>query len=228
MGLFSEEKDYNEELKNAVAEWINASGGFKKGSVVNKIKKYADKKLKNETGFSNKQFRLLKDVTSRLRGVKIMNYDTGTLRLMHLQPDEFEMEYKQKVIEKLTTTGIAVTFLKIDKKLTNNAVRDAVAGGLTLGIGGALIGGAHGASNQKITEHTVPGEMGNLKVADKGIVIRSNSETARIEWDKIREMRGNLIELIDGKHIIFYSVPDTSIVEMVINNNIPIIDDKGW
>jgi len=65
-------------------------------------------------------------------------------------------------------------------------------------------------------------------MAEKGIVISNSSGTARIEWEKIREMRGNIIELVDGQNIIFYDIPDNDIVESVININVPAIDNEGW
>jgi len=128
MGLFNKKEDYNLELQKAVEEFSHA-GAFRQGTVVNKIKKYAKQKLKKETGFSNKQFKLLKDVTGISRGAKILNYDIDTLRLIHLQPSEFDEKYKENTIEKLTTTGITVTFPLVEQELINNTLRNAAMGG---------------------------------------------------------------------------------------------------
>jgi len=68
-------------------------------------------------------------VTGISRGAKILNYDIDTLRLIHLQPSEFDEKYKENTIEKLTTTGITVTFPLVEQELINNTLRNAAMGG---------------------------------------------------------------------------------------------------
>lgn len=223
MALFTKkDEDYNTELQNAVEDWIQA-GEFKRGMIMNKIKKYAKQKLKKENGFSEGQLQLLDDVTSHLRGAKILNYDPETLRLMHLHHDE----YQDQVRERLITTGVPVVFPKVDKHITNNAGVGAIGGGLLLGIGGAIVGGALGASDQQIREKMVYGEKGIIKVADKGIVLSNGIENVRIPWKEIKGMKGLRIELVEGQHIIFYDIHNKEIIESEVNSRITSVDD-GW
>jgi hypothetical protein len=223
MGLFGKDKNYNLELKNAVEEWINANE-FKRGTKVNKIKKYAKNKLKNETGFSEGQQKILKDVTSTLRGNKIKNYDYDTLRLMHLSADD----YRDKTIERLITEGVPVIFPQVNTQITSEVGAGAVTGGLLFGVLGAVVGGAIGASNQQITEKMVRGELGTLKVADKGIVLSDTAETSRIEWEQIKQMEGKVIELVDGKHIVFCKLHNNEIIEPIINHRAQPTTENGW
>lgn len=175
--------DYNEKLKNAVEDWINTNREQRK-SKVDKIKKYAEIKLKKESGFPNKQFRFLKDVTGKQRTRNIWRYEAPVLRLMHLLPNDFYNYYRDNVIEKLMTVGVPVIFPKMEQQTINKAGQGAVAGGLLFGLAGAAVGSILGASDKQVIETTVPGSRGTLKAAEKGIVLSSSDETLRIGWDK--------------------------------------------
>jgi len=238
-----EQIDYNEKLKNVVEEYIiTTRKGFnnsqnrtyshtntrQKDKDIDKIKKYADIKLKTESGFSNYHFKLLQDVTSKSRKTKIKGYYFDTLRRMHLSPEDFESQYNDEVIEKLTTVGISVSFPKIKEETIDHTGRNALVGGLALGIVGAVAGGIHGSNNKQTFETTVRGDHGNLKVTDNGLIIRNSVETLRIKWEDIERMSGDNIYLVEGKNIIFYNVPDSEIVAPVINYRAKNYTNKEW
>ena len=60
----------------------------------NKVKKYAELKLKNESGFSNYHFKLLQDAT--LKKPQLNKHDFDTLRKMPLSAEEFEVNIIMK------------------------------------------------------------------------------------------------------------------------------------
>ena len=218
MGLFSKEEDYNVELKNAVDNWLNSNRKQRnKKQITKRIKKYAELKLKNESGFSNKQFRLLNDVIGKKNSKGMWYYATPILKLMHLSPEDFESQHNDEVIEKLTTDGISVSFPKIVEHTTNKAGSNAIKGGILFGLAGAAVGGIMGSNDKQVSRTTVRGGYGNLKVTDEGLVIRNNVETLRIEWENVEEMQGNVIYLVEGKHIRFYELPDSTIIAPIVN-----------
>ena len=242
MGIVSKDKNYNIELKNAVEEYfITSRKGFNNGQNgtynirtikrqkekdANKVKKYAELKLKNESGFSNYHFKLLRDAT--LNKPQLDKYYFDTLRNMHLSPEDFESQHNDEVIEKLMTTGVPVIFPKTKQVRTNKTGQGAIAGGLLFGLAGAAVGGIMGSNDKQVVETTVSGRRGTLKVADNGIVLSSSDETLRIGWDKIERMSGNTIYLTEGKHLSLYNVSDNEIISPIINYRAkPQIED-GW
>lgn len=224
-------ENYNEELKNAVEEYINTTRkGFNNGQNgkysirtinrqkdkdINKVKKYAELKLKNESGFSNYHFKILQDAT--LKKPQLNKHTFDTLRKMHLSSDEFESGHNDEVIEKLMTTGISVSFPKMEQQTNNKAAKNAIKGGILFGLAGAAVGGMIGSNDKQVIETTVRGEHGDLKVTDKGIVIKNSTETVHLEWENIERMSGNSIYLVEGTHIHFYNIPDNEIVASIIN-----------
>jgi hypothetical protein len=241
MGVFNKKnEDYNEKLKNAVEEYIitrlhelnkkklNFSYFRQRDKSIKNIKKYADIKLKNESGFPNYQYKLLHDARSKSSKIKIKSYSFDTLRNMHLSPEDFESQHNDEVIEKLMTTGVPVTFPTTKQVRTNKAGQGAAAGGLLFGLAGAAVGGIMGSNDKQVVESTVSGRRGTLKVTDNGIVLSSRDETLRIKWDNIERMRFSTIYLVDGKHLNLYNIPDSEIISPIINYRAkPQIED-GW
>ncbi|MDR1018670.1 MAG: hypothetical protein LBM02_08225 [Lachnospiraceae bacterium] len=231
MGLFNKNDDYNLKLKNAVEEYINASD-LSKGMKVNKIKKYASKKLKKEKYFNSEQMQMLKDVTSFRRGGAILKYNESELRNMCLSNEEYkeiinerELSIKEDI---LNGKEITIVFLKQEESTTNNAGLGALGGGLLFGVTGAVVGSALGANNQTTTSKMVMGESGRLKIAQKGIVISNKTETVKIPWSDIKKMGGNFIDLGEGKNILFYKIDYRNIVSEIINENASYVEEDGW
>nr|WP_302577859.1 hypothetical protein [Methanobrevibacter arboriphilus] len=223
MGLFSNDEDYNEELRKSIQEYKYGSQWGKRSNL-KKIKKYSKKKLEKEQNLSISQTTLLKQISGDLGLFKMNGCHDLILSLIHLNGQN----YTNNIIGILTNEGLPVVFPKIDKTITNNAGIGALGGGILFGTTGAIMGGALGASNQNITDKLVPGETGKLKVAEKGIVIKSNEETLKIPWNEVKQMKNNKLELGDGKNIIFYEIYNEDIISRIVNHRAGYVEEEGW
>ncbi|MCL2156413.1 MAG: hypothetical protein FWH54_00125 [Methanobrevibacter sp.] len=130
--------------------------------------------------------------------------------------------------EILEGKNVSVIFPKMDKQISNDLGKGALAGGMLFGTKGALLGGALGASQQQFTEKTVAGETGTLRIAEKGVVLSTDMETAKIPWNEIEGMKHNIIRMGEGKNIRFDKVSHQSIVSEIINEKASYVTEDGW
>lgn len=230
MGLFNKETPeekldkINNELRIKIDEYLSyEKNSTKEIWIRQRLNKYGKRKLKLDNDYCRTHKEMLKTLPFNGVGVGVIYYPDELLKIAHLSKEE----YRNKVIELSTTNGISAILPKIDQSITNNAGIGALGGGLLFGTTGAVVGGALGVSNQQITEQITPGDTANFKIAEKGIVITTNSETTRIPWNDIKELKDNILILKD-KNIIFYEVFNNDILEPIISHRSEFVEEDGW